>query len=220
MYLVGGPFAAAANPSLFLELMGKMRETGTDERLAAWVEERHTSVRRLIDLMADVAVEQPQADFAERRSGERREELSAATKRGAVELYIRGAEPDVISAIFDVPEDRVSNYIFERRTTDTGRERDVLRRYFDGEPVTSIAQALNLTRAGVYKILDRAGEDPKMVRRTGVADADEIVRLRNQGATYGQIREATGATTNQIRMALRRRKNQVNNYGTSQEASA
>jgi hypothetical protein len=213
---MGGYWEALADPALFLEIMGALREAADDDSLQAWLAARGLQLSTVVGMMVDVALDEP---VAENSVDER--VVSAASKAGRqaiTRLHAHGVEPEQISVILDIPGERV-NGTLGARDVNWDRNREIVRRHQAKESVSSIAQALGVSRNTVYKALPFLGiETGQPVRRPGLRD--RIVALRNTGKGYGEIMAETGATTNQVRNALRARKHQVNDYGKRSLVSA
>ncbi|MDP9404376.1 MAG: hypothetical protein M3P85_13860 [Actinomycetota bacterium] len=117
-------------------------------------------------------------------------------------LYLRGVEPAGIAAALDLPAESVRAYT--QRSKASRSQREIIRKHFAGATVAQIASDTGLSRTAVYDALQRAGVKPNRAQSPPPPGRRQrIVSLRQQGKSYAEIRQATGATTNQVRMALR-----------------
>ncbi|MDP9404374.1 MAG: hypothetical protein M3P85_13850 [Actinomycetota bacterium] len=211
---MGGASAALADPVRLLELVVAIKDAETDRRLTDWFARHHLTMAEVTELVSTVAYGEPEADLETRVPGLR----SQSARKVATLLYLRGVDPDVVARILNVPEDHVSRYLSIRSVRGaTPLGRAIVAQHFSGATVAQIAADTGLSAVTVYDTLSAAGVTPSRRRREAAGRVQQIVVMRQQGKSYPEIQAATGASQNQVRMALRRAgsKGLIPNYGAA-----
>ncbi|HZU73558.1 MAG TPA: hypothetical protein VE990_12385 [Acidimicrobiales bacterium] len=196
---LGGVQEALADPVTFLEMLGQViEEAGA---LRAYLGERGYTLGQVTDLMAEVADLRDAADVTNKGNGE--DPNDSRIREIVRELWCRGFDSDQICRMLQLPSEQIAGC---RVTKIDPKAREVVRLHAQGLTVYQIAERLDVHRWSVMKHLRRAGLTPNASsdNRAGAALRARIVSLRADGADYPTIRAKTGASTNQIRNALRR----------------
>lgn len=206
--LMGGVIEALENPDYFERLAAHVRTGLSSEGVTRWLDSR-LSVGDVTELAVAVTVNEPDPSWTD-DIGFRTEEAKHAT----VLLWLRGFEPEEIATIVAQPLARVERTL-EKRHSPNPHERTIVHQFLAGVPVTEIAAGTGVQRQTVYAVLERAGIQADTRNRTPKNVKVRIVAMRNEGASYAEIRQATGASTEQIKCILRHaaKRGEVQGYG-------
>jgi DNA-directed RNA polymerase specialized sigma24 family protein len=201
---MGGVEEALLHPDTFCRLAELVRETLDSEVLERWVRSRLT-VAEILDLAVDVLLNEREANWdaaAELRS--------TAGRSAVVKLWLRGFETTEIALIVNQPEGRITNTV--KHTSALGRT--IVGMYLAGVDVSTIGRQCDRSRNVIYKNLASAGIVLES-RQTPTELKNKVIRLREAGAGYEEIRKKSGLDTSTIRNTLRAaaKRGTLTNYG-------
>lgn len=191
---VGGLTDALDDLPRFLETLGDLIEAVGD-----YTNRLGLTVGALVDIIA--GVRQAEAEF-NGGSGQHAGSLAPETKKAVVELWLRGLDAPVVALLFCLDTERVEAHLASRRGAPY--ERTVIGLHREGHTPTEVSRQLGISRWQVELIVKRINEAPNSTRECGLSELRQrIIRLRAGGLSYGEIKDQTGARTNQIRNAIR-----------------
>ena len=189
------PDRTVPKPELFADLARLVRAMLDCDELHDWAGPRMT-LAEVIELAATASTSEPPGSTGA---------LKAQPARSAVTaLWVRGFEPGEIATLVAQPLDRVASTLGNHLAKNANpHERTIVSLYGDGVGAVDIARRCGVSRQAVYNTLDRAGITVPSRKLTPTKVKEEIVRLRNEGASFEQIRQATEADLVAIKNTLR-----------------
>jgi hypothetical protein len=127
---------------------------------------------------------------------------ASAEARSAIRnLYLRNVSPERIADVLDLEVGLVQGFIDGQHINTQYHE--VLRDHREGFTPLEISKRRAVPRSTVTKVIVDAGETPhRKYRSTPEAVRAGIIQMRQQGKTYGEIREAFGVDTTVVRNTL------------------
>lgn len=193
---MGGLLAAAADPGGFFARLIDYIDGHHHSmlELRAYLAEHNTTIGEITQLISDVALDGveplgPGLPFSKT--------VGVAIRY----LYLRRFPAAAIARILNIDAAVVERWFEHRRTGQDG-ETDVIFLHGEGKSPTEIARLLHISRTTVDGLLRRSNLEPHTTRPLG--QREEIVMMRQKGASYADIKEKLGVNTSQVRNALRK----------------